>query len=100
MSAHFQVEGRPVAPAWFFYAGENRGLPSRRGRRCRFSGGTPEGGGDRHPFTVEEHLRVQAQIEKRAHEFWQEGGCRQEAPLSDWLRAESEVLREFCMARP
>lgn len=99
MSALFQAKGRPVAPGWFLYVGENRGLPHRGGRQCRESVGRPEGGGGRPPFTVEEHLRVQTQIERRAYELWRQGGGGQQAPLSDWLRAEGEVLREFCRAR-
>ena len=49
-------------------------------------------------FTVEEHRWVQEQIEKRAHKFWLARGSRQGTALSDWLRAEHEVLEHFCMA--
>ena len=49
-------------------------------------------------FTVDDHLHVQQQIEKRAHELWREGGCRDQSALSDWLRAEREVLEQFVLA--
>ena len=49
-------------------------------------------------FTVDDHLHVQQQIEKRAHELWREGGCRVQSALSDWLRAEREVLEQFVLA--
>jgi|SRR5882724_9021772 len=49
-------------------------------------------------FTVDDHLHVQEQIEKRAHELWREGGCRNQSALSDWLRAEREVLEKFVLA--
>ena len=49
-------------------------------------------------FTVEDHLRVQHQIEVRAHELWRAGGCREESALSDWLRAEREALEQFVLA--
>jgi hypothetical protein len=42
---------------------------------------------------------VQTQIEQRAYEIWLAGGCRPESPLCDWLKAESEVLQEFCLSR-
>lgn len=49
-------------------------------------------------FTVEEHLRVQEQIELLAHELWSAGGCRSGAALNDWLEAEREVLEQFIRA--
>jgi hypothetical protein len=49
-------------------------------------------------FTVDDHLRVQHQIEERAHELWRAGGCREESVLSDWLQAEREVLEQFVLA--
>ena len=49
-------------------------------------------------FTVDDHLHVQQQIEKCAHELWREGGCRDQSVWSDWLRAESEVLEQFVLA--
>jgi len=49
-------------------------------------------------FTMEEHLRVQQQIERRARELWCAGGCRQGTALNDWLQAEREVLEQFIRA--
>src|SRR5580700_8086152 len=49
-------------------------------------------------FRVEEHLQMQEQTERRAHELWHAGGCRDGAALSDWLQAEREVLEEFIRA--
>jgi hypothetical protein len=49
-------------------------------------------------FTVDDHLRVQHQIEVRANEFWRAGGCREQSALNDWLRAEREVLEQFVLA--
>jgi len=49
-------------------------------------------------FTVDDHRRVQQQIEERAYELWREGGNRGQAALSDWLRAEREVLEQFVLA--
>jgi hypothetical protein len=50
-------------------------------------------------FTADEHLRVQCEIEKRAHQFWRsEGGIFQTAE-EHWLRAECEVLLEFIWTR-
>ena len=48
-------------------------------------------------FTADDHLRAQQQIEVRANEYWRAGGCRDEAALSDWLRAECEVLEQFVL---
>jgi hypothetical protein len=45
---------------------------------------------------VDDHLRVQAAIERRAYDLWQAGGAGQGDALSHWLQAEDEVLREFC----
>ena len=49
-------------------------------------------------FTVAEHLKVQLQVERRAHELWCAGGFRDGNGLSDWLRAEGEVLEQFIWA--
>ena len=49
-------------------------------------------------FTVDDHLRVQHQIERRAYELWRAGGYREYSALSDWLRAEREVLEQFVLA--
>ena len=46
-------------------------------------------------FRIEEHLRVQQQTERRAHELWCVGGRRHDTALSDWLQAEQEVLEVF-----
>ncbi len=46
-------------------------------------------------FTMEEHLRVQQQIERRARQLWCAGGCRQGTALNDWCQAEREVLEQF-----
>src|SRR5437016_606799 len=48
-------------------------------------------------FTVEDHLRVQQQIEARTNELWRAGGCFEGVALSDWLRAEREVLEKFVL---
>src|SRR5258708_35500210 len=49
-------------------------------------------------FTVYDHLRVQQQIEERAHELWHAGGCCDQSAMSDWLQAEREVLAQFVLA--
>jgi hypothetical protein len=49
-------------------------------------------------FTADDHLWVQVQIEKRAHERWRAGGCREGMALSDWFQAEGEVLEQFILA--
>ncbi len=49
-------------------------------------------------FTADDHLWVQVQIEKRAHERWRAGGCREGMALSDWFQAEGEVLKQFILA--
>ena len=49
-------------------------------------------------FTVADHLKVQMQIERRAHELWLAGGSRQDTALDNWLNAEREVLEEFIQA--
>jgi hypothetical protein len=50
-------------------------------------------------FSFEEHLRVQREIEERAHRFWFANGCALKNALNDWLKAEDEVLAEFVNAR-
>ena len=50
-------------------------------------------------FTVAEHLRVQREIEQRAHRLWRLNGCGMQTALSDWLQAEVQVLIEFIEAR-
>ena len=49
-------------------------------------------------FAVEDHLRVQQQIEARANELWREGGCGDQSASNHWLRAEREVLEQFVLA--
>lgn len=46
-------------------------------------------------FAIEQHLRVQREIEERAHRFWFAKGCALKNALDDWLKAEAEVLAEF-----
>jgi hypothetical protein len=48
-------------------------------------------------FTADDHLWVQVQIEKRAHERWRAGGCREGMALSDCFQAEGEVLKQFIL---
>ena len=49
-------------------------------------------------FTVADHLKVQMEIEQRAHELWLAEGSRQDTSLDNWLRAEREKLEEFIQA--
>jgi hypothetical protein len=49
-------------------------------------------------FSGPEHIRVQQEIERRAHELWCAGGCRDGTALNDWLHAEGEVMEKFIMA--
>ena len=49
-------------------------------------------------FTVANHLKVQMQIERRAHKLWLAGGSHQDTALDNWLIAEREVLEEFIQA--
>jgi len=50
-------------------------------------------------FTAAEHLRVQQEIEARAHDFWRKRGDRPDHALDDWLRAEREVVARFIRTR-
>jgi hypothetical protein len=50
-------------------------------------------------FTVADHLKVQREIEQRAHELWLAGGYRQNTALENWLNAEREVLGDFIVKR-
>jgi hypothetical protein len=50
-------------------------------------------------FTIEEHLRVQREIEARAHQFWLAQGCALKSALNCWRKAEDEVLAEFVKKR-
>ena len=49
--------------------------------------------------TIEEHLRVQRQIEQRAYCIWWAQGHAPESALNNWLKAESEVLTAFVTTR-
>jgi Protein of unknown function (DUF2934) len=49
-------------------------------------------------FTAEKHLVVQEQIERRARELWEVGGCRRGTALNDWVQAECEILEHFILA--
>ena len=49
-------------------------------------------------FTAADHLKVQMEIEERAHELWLAGGSHQDTALDHWLNAEREVLEEFIRA--
>lgn len=50
-------------------------------------------------LTRDEHLQVQKEIERRAHELWNAAGCRQTASLNDWIEAEHEVMEQFLQFR-
>jgi len=49
-------------------------------------------------FTVADHLKVQMQIEQRAHELWLAEGAHENTALDNWINAEREVLEEFIQA--
>jgi hypothetical protein len=50
-------------------------------------------------FAMEDHLWVESETRKRAHRFWLANGCAENRALSDWLKAENEVLAEFVRIR-
>jgi len=50
----------------------------------------------RRRFSARDHLFVQNQIERRAHTIWMERGCPDGDALTDWVRAEHEVIANFC----
>jgi len=50
-------------------------------------------------FTAAEHLRVQREVETRAHQFWLADGGNPGHALDHWLQAEQEVMAEFAAAR-
>ena len=50
-------------------------------------------------FTIDDHLRVQQQIEKRAYAIWQARSRQQDTALDDWVRAEHEVLEDLIIRR-
>jgi hypothetical protein len=47
-------------------------------------------------ITLDDHLRVQAAIELRAYDLWEGGSPGEGDALSHWLKAEDELLRDFC----
>jgi len=49
-------------------------------------------------LAAEQHLQAQTNIEQRAHQFWFAQGCRPGTALSDWVRAECEVVQNLCQA--
>jgi len=49
-------------------------------------------------LAAEQHLRAQTNIEQRAHQLWFAQGCRPGAALSDWVRAECEMVQNLCQA--
>jgi Protein of unknown function (DUF2934) len=49
-------------------------------------------------FAIEDHLRVQQQIEEHAQALWHAGGCRHAGALSDWLMAEGVIIKQFIQA--
>jgi hypothetical protein len=53
----------------------------------------------RNEFTIEEHLRVQRQIEQRAYRMWCAQGNAPDSALNNWLKAEREVLAAFVATR-
>jgi hypothetical protein len=50
-------------------------------------------------FTIEEHLRVQRQIEQRAYIFWRAHGDSASNAFNNWLTAEVAVLVDFVKTR-
>jgi hypothetical protein len=49
-------------------------------------------------LATEQHLRVQTNIEQRAHQLWFAQGCRPGDAFGDWIRAECEVVQNLCQA--
>lgn len=49
-------------------------------------------------FTIQDHLCVQQEIERRAYLLWLAEGHPDGNGLSDWLRAERYILTQFCAA--
>ncbi|MDR3459899.1 MAG: DUF2934 domain-containing protein [Verrucomicrobiae bacterium] len=54
---------------------------------------------EQNEFTVDEHLRLHREIEGSAYRFWLANGCDWNKPLTDWLKAENEVVVEFLSRR-
>jgi hypothetical protein len=84
--------GDKSRPAVQFQAAANRQQPPHSGQPMAAVRAQNE-------FSFEEHLRVQREIEERAHCFWFAKGCALKNALNDWLKAEDEVLAEFVKAR-
>ena len=51
---------------------------------------------NRNGFSAAEHLLVQQEIEHRANSLWRRAGCAHGTALSDWVKAEREIVRQFC----
>jgi Protein of unknown function (DUF2934) len=49
-------------------------------------------------LAAEQHLRVQTQIVQRAQELWSTSGARPGDALSDWVKAERQVVQKLCNA--
>ena len=47
-------------------------------------------------LAAEKHLRVQTNIEQRAHQLWHARGRLTGEALDDWLRAECEEVQNLC----
>jgi hypothetical protein len=50
-------------------------------------------------FSIEDHLRVQNEIERQARELWEWDNFDSSRSLEHWLRAEAQVLLDFCSQR-
>lgn len=50
-------------------------------------------------FTAKDHLWIQPQIDRSACSLWLAAGFLGGNGPNDWLRAEREVLTEFCLVR-
>ena len=50
-------------------------------------------------FSAKDHLGIQPQIDRRACSLWLAVGLLGGNGPNDWLRAEREVLTEFCLVR-
>jgi len=77
---------------------ERARITRHRGRRCMKHTNlihVDDGPG----FTGGDHLFVQRLIETRAHQIWQSRGSPERDGLADWLRAEHEVITQFCLVR-
>jgi hypothetical protein len=50
-------------------------------------------------FSIQEHLKVQRQIERCAYQFWLACGKQTADTLTSWLQAEVFVVKKFIRAR-